>query len=158
MLGEKNAAKIVEALGRARTMPLNRWLIALGVPDIGEQTAYDIARFHDDFEGIARSTLLQRTVELARLSERILQNSPLTQANKQKPEEEREAMRPVWQSLIAEADRKGRQLIETGFAQPAKGNKNPREAVTPVGPVAAAKSAWRPAMAASRSSNAPWAS
>ncbi len=138
MLGEKNAVKIVEALERAREMPLNRWLFALGVPDIGQQSAYDIARFHEDFEGIALSHLLRGTVELARLSDRILQNSPLTQANKQRSEEERAAMRPIWQRLIAEADRKGQQLIDTGFAHAAKGNKNPREAVTPVGPVAAA--------------------
>ncbi|MEY2410497.1 MAG: ligase [Verrucomicrobiota bacterium] len=136
ILGEKNAAKIVEALERARSMPLNRWLFALGIPNIGEQTAHEIGHFHESLEKIAGSALLADTVELARLSDEILDKSPLAHPNKKKSQSEREALRPVWKELIEEADRVGQRLIDAGFGQPAKGDRNPRNAVTPIGPVA----------------------
>ena len=46
IFGEKNATKVIEALERARTLPLHRWLQALAIAEIGEQTSYDLARFH----------------------------------------------------------------------------------------------------------------
>lgn len=52
VFGEKNAAKLIEAVQRARTLPLSRWVHALAIPEIGETTARDLARFHGDLEGI----------------------------------------------------------------------------------------------------------
>jgi DNA ligase (NAD+) len=137
VFGEKNATKVVEALEKAKQAPLHRWIHALAIPEIGEQTAYDLARFHSDLPAVAHSHLLQDTAKLSALSEQIVLKSPLSDTNKQKPEAEREAMRPVWRRLMVEADELGQRLIDAGFAQPAKGSKNPRDAVTPVGPVAA---------------------
>src|ERR1700747_3116116 len=37
--GEKNATKILDALQRAKTAPLNRWIHALASSDVGEATA-----------------------------------------------------------------------------------------------------------------------
>lgn len=138
VFGEKNAAKVLEALDRARRMPLSRWLFALAVPEVGEQTAHEIARFHDDLPGVAGSGVLRDTVELNRLGEQVLDSSPLTGINKQKSEAEREALRATWKQLLAEADAVGQRLLDSGFGKPAKGARNPRDAVTPVGPVAAA--------------------
>ncbi|MHB9008411.1 MAG: BRCT domain-containing protein, partial [Limisphaerales bacterium] len=138
VFGEKNAAKVLEALDRARRMPLSRWLFALAVPEVGEQTAHEIARFHDDLPSVAGSGLLRDTVELNRLGEQVLDSSPLTGINKQKSEAEREALRARWKRLLAEADAVGQRLLDSGFGKPAKGARNPRDAVTPVGPVAAA--------------------
>ena len=135
--GEKNATKVLEALERAKTAPLHRWIHALAIPDIGEQTAYDLAKHHKDLRTLATSELLQGTVRLSELNERVLQNSPLSDANKKRPKEERDGLRPVWKELMTEADNLGLQLIAAGWAQPAKGGKNPRDAVTPVGPIAA---------------------
>lgn len=137
VFGEKNAAKVIEALERSKQAPLHRWIHALAIPEVGEQTAYDLARFHSDLPSLADSQLLRDTAKLSVMGEQILLKSPLSEANKQKPEAEREAMRPVWRRLMAEADELGQRLIDVGFAQPAKGNKNPRDAITPVGPVAA---------------------
>jgi DNA ligase (NAD+) len=137
IFGEKNAAKVIEALERSRSMPLNRWLLALAIPEIGEQSAYEIARFHSDLSNVAQSRLLQDTEELSRLCEQVLQNSPLSDANKPKPQMEREAMKPTWKRLMATADEVGQRLIATGFAQPGKASKNNRDATTVVGPVAA---------------------
>jgi len=35
VFGEKNATKVVEALERAKAFPLARWLLALGIPNVG---------------------------------------------------------------------------------------------------------------------------
>ena len=108
--GAKNAAKVKEALERARTLPLHRWLHALAIPEIGEQTAYDLARFHETIEDIAHSKLLRGVIELQRLRE-----------EKRKDE----------------ADAAGQRLIAAGFAQPSKKkDAAPRDAVVVAGPVA----------------------
>ena len=111
IFGEKNATKVIEGIQRAKTLPLARWLHALAIPEIGQETAHDLARFHDELAAVAHSSLLRDVVELDRLREA-----------KQKDE----------------ADALGKRLIESGFAKPSK-KKNPsdRDAVLVVGPVAA---------------------
>ncbi|MDD4873127.1 MAG: NAD-dependent DNA ligase LigA, partial [Kiritimatiellae bacterium] len=59
IFGVKNATKIVAALERARSMSLSRWLHALGIPDVGEKIAYELARLHRDFFDLSTSPLLQ---------------------------------------------------------------------------------------------------
>ena len=111
IFGEKNATKVIEGTQRAKTMPLARWLHALAIPEIGEETAHDLAKHHDDLAAVGESKLLHDVLELDRLRE----------------EKKKE-----------EADETGRRLIASGFAQPSK-KKNPsdRDAVLVVGPVAA---------------------
>ncbi len=111
VFGAKNAAKVKEALERARTLPLHRWLHALAIGEVGEQTAYDLAQFHETIEDLADSKLLHGVLELQR-----------------RREEKRKA----------EADAVGQRLINAGFAQPSKKkDAAPRDAVVVVGPVAA---------------------
>lgn len=112
LFGAKNAAKVLEALKRARDLPLHRWIHALAIPEVGEQTALDLARFHQTLEELSASTLLRGVLELQCLRD----------------EKRRE-----------EADAKGEELIASGFAQPSKKRGAcPRDAVVAVGPVAAA--------------------
>ena len=59
IFGEKNATKAIEAIERARTSPLSRWLFALAIPDVGKTTATDLARFHETIEDVANSKLLR---------------------------------------------------------------------------------------------------
>ncbi len=59
VFGEKNATKAINAIGRARTLPLSRWLFALAIPDVGKTTAMDLARFHRTIEDVANSQLLR---------------------------------------------------------------------------------------------------
>ncbi|MBI5687593.1 MAG: NAD-dependent DNA ligase LigA [Verrucomicrobia bacterium] len=111
VFGEKNAAKVIEALERAKQAPLHRWIHALAIPEAGEQTAYDLARFHETIEDLADSKLLRGVLELHRL---------------------REAKHKE------QADAAGQALIAAGFAQPSvKKDAAPRDAVVVVGPVAA---------------------
>ena len=110
--GAKNAAKVIDALARARTLPLHRWIQALAISEVGEQTSYDLSQFHDSLADIAQSKLLRGVLELQRLRD-----------EKRKDE----------------ADAIGQLLIDAGFAQPSKKKGSaPRDAVVAIGPVAAA--------------------
>lgn len=62
IFGEKNATKAIQAIERARTLPLSRWLYALAIPDVGKTTATDLARFHETIGDIANSNLLRDVI------------------------------------------------------------------------------------------------
>ena len=63
VFGEKNARKAINAIERARTLPLSRWLYALAIPDVGKTTATQLARFHDAIDDVDNSQLLRGIVE-----------------------------------------------------------------------------------------------
>ena len=63
VFGEKNATKAINAIERARTLPLSRWLFALAIPDVGKTTATDLARFHETIEDVANSQLLRDVLD-----------------------------------------------------------------------------------------------
>jgi DNA ligase (NAD+) len=56
--GEKNAAKVIAALERAKAKPLDRWLYAMGIRQVGESAAKELARLHESLPEIARSPVL----------------------------------------------------------------------------------------------------
>jgi DNA ligase (NAD+) len=62
VLGEKNAGKIMQAIERARALPLDRWLFALGIPRIGSTVAAQAASCHASLREIASSALLPQVV------------------------------------------------------------------------------------------------
>ena len=138
VFGEKNAAKLIEAVQRSRTLPLSRWLHALAIPEIGEQTARDLARFHADLEAIPQSPLLREVVELHRLREAAEAASPRAKVNKDKSELEKQQLGRQQAELLAQANAAGARLIATGFAAAAKKKgATDLDAVVVVGPVAA---------------------
>jgi DNA ligase (NAD+) len=108
IFGEKNATKAVNAIGRARTLPLSRWLYALAIPDVGKTTATQLARFHGTIEDVARSQLLHDVLAYHQKRER-----------KESAED------------IAE------RLINAGFAERSKSKAGKDGIVTEVGPVVA---------------------
>ncbi|MDQ6913502.1 MAG: NAD-dependent DNA ligase LigA, partial [Verrucomicrobiota bacterium] len=63
VFGEKNATKALQAIERAKTFPLSRWIFALGIPEVGKTTAQDLARFHPDLASVARSPMLRDVVD-----------------------------------------------------------------------------------------------
>src|SRR5947208_9030906 len=63
VFGEKNATKAINAIERARTLPVSRWLFALAIPDVGKTTATQLARFHDTIEDVADSPLLRDVLD-----------------------------------------------------------------------------------------------
>jgi DNA ligase (NAD+) len=65
VLGEKNAAKMIKARDEAKLLPLGRWLHALGIPNVGEVTAHEIARIHTELSDLADSLVLKNALKLA---------------------------------------------------------------------------------------------
>ncbi len=63
VFGEKNAVKAVRAIEHAKTLPLSRWLFALAIPEVGKTTATQLARFHQNIEDVADSTLLRDVLD-----------------------------------------------------------------------------------------------
>jgi DNA ligase (NAD+) len=80
--GEKNAAKVIEALAAARAKPLDRWLFAMGIRQVGESAAKEIARLHPDLRSAGSSELLQSVAEIGRLEAERKAVSP---RNKDRP-------------------------------------------------------------------------
>jgi len=62
--GAKNGEKLLHALERAKTMPLSNWLQAIGIPNIGAATAYQIGQAHKDLTDVAHSTPLRALLDL----------------------------------------------------------------------------------------------
>lgn len=62
--GEKNAAKALEALDKARHLPLERWLTAFGIPSIGVVKAREVALYHRDLAELAGSPYLAALMAL----------------------------------------------------------------------------------------------
>jgi DNA ligase (NAD+) len=58
VFGAKNAATLLAALERAKTMPLSRWLFAIGIREVGESAARELARLHRNFGELAHSPIL----------------------------------------------------------------------------------------------------
>jgi len=109
VLGEKNATKAIQAIERARTLPLSRWLYALAIPDVGKTTATDLARFHETIEDVADSKILRDVIAY------------------HESKDDRHARKQI-------ADR----LIKSGFAHPSKSKIDKHMGiVTEVGPVVA---------------------
>jgi DNA ligase (NAD+) len=90
VFGEKNAAKLVAAREAARTLPLEKWLYALSVPEVGESTARELARRHRDFAELAGSKLLAAVLRKAALEEEKDSQSPNSKKNPPKDDTERE--------------------------------------------------------------------
>jgi DNA ligase (NAD+) len=108
VFGEKNATKAINAIERARTLPLSRWLFALAIPEVGKTTATQLARFHDTIEDVSNSQLLRDVVDYH-----------------EKRDDKKSAKE------IAE------RLIKSGFAKPSKSKAGKDGIVTEVGPIVA---------------------
>ena len=59
----KNAMTVMEALEAAKSLPLHRWLFAIGIPNVGVTVARDIAAEHAKFSDLAGSPVLRNVVE-----------------------------------------------------------------------------------------------
>jgi len=138
VFGEKNAGKLLEAVQRARALPLARWLLALAIPEIGEETAYDLAGYFPDLPALVSSPLLADTFRLGEMRRMFQENS--IPRNQQHPltEQEVKVRRQRQQEAKAVGGPIGRRLLDAGFAKPGAGaSANDWQVVSLVGPVAA---------------------
>ena len=121
--GEKNATKILDALQRAKTAPLSRWIMALAIADVGEATAKQLAATHESLEALAHSEVLRdirdlgaKESERAEISPRSRRNPPKTEAEKAKREQrdaELKAEIAAIESRLETGDLKAK-LVEVG--------------------------------------------
>jgi DNA ligase (NAD+) len=108
VFGEKNATKAKNAIDRAKTLPLSRWLFALAIPDVGKTTATQLAKFHETIEDVANSELLRGVLDY------------------HQKRDEKECGREIAEGLL-----------KAGFAKPSKSKAGKNDIVTEVGPVVA---------------------
>ena len=110
-LGEKNAGKVIEALERARDKPLDRWLFAMGIRQVGESAAKELARLHESLRDLAH--IAGGTVECSPILRAIHASATkeaeakrISPANKENPpanEEEKKERKTAHAALKAEA-------------------------------------------------------
>jgi DNA ligase (NAD+) len=89
VFGEKNATKILDALQRAKTAPLSRWIHALAIADVGEATAKQLAATHDSLGALASSEVLRDIRELGAKESERAEISPRSRKNPPKNETEK---------------------------------------------------------------------
>lgn len=90
VFGEKNATKLVAAREAARALPLEKWLYALSVPDVGESTARELGKRHRSFAELTDSALLKAVLRKAALEDEKETQSPNSKKNPAKDEAEKE--------------------------------------------------------------------
>ena len=102
VFGEKNATKIVAAREAARALPLEKWLYALSVPEVGETTARELGRRHRSFAELVDSPLLRAVLQKA---ERVAQReweAPASRKNPAKSDEDKARRKELCARLEAE--------------------------------------------------------
>jgi DNA ligase (NAD+) len=124
IFGEKNGTKAIQAIERAKTFPLSRWLFGLAIPDVGKTTARDLATFHEAIEDVAHSSLLKDICDYHE------KTSQLSATRKESPERHEKLKKEIAEIAA--------RLIASNFAAPSK-SKAEKESgiVTKVGPVVA---------------------
>jgi len=128
VFGAKNAAKVKEAVARARTFPLHRWLHALAIPDVGEQTAWQLSQVHTSLDELADSQVLKDIRDLGAKEEERSEISPRSRKNPPKDEADKARREKRHAELTNEIDEIESRLTKSGA----------KSRLTEVGPVAAA--------------------
>ncbi len=80
--GEKTATKALEALNHARALPTERWLVAFGIPLVGEVVAKALADTHPDLEAVANSAYIRAIIRLDELVEQAAKTNPESRENR----------------------------------------------------------------------------
>ncbi len=131
--GEKNAARALESLERARTLSLERWLTAFGIPSIGNVTAREVAKYHRDLVELSHSVFLRILVESEEEVTRYNQLNPRSRRNRENGNSdllrEREALRL---SVFTKAE----PFIRRGYMEIESEGSNRLRLVNPIGSVA----------------------
>ncbi|MHA3770950.1 NAD-dependent DNA ligase LigA [Verrucomicrobiota bacterium sgz303538] len=137
VFGAKNAAKLIETREKARTMPLERWLHALAIPEVGETTAHDLARFHDSLKEVADSPLLHDVRKLDELKARA--KKPSQKKKDPIAEAEHERLLSAYEGVLREMDEIRESLVKSGFGERTPTMKKDGKGgfTTKVGPVVA---------------------
>lgn len=114
--GEKNARKLLDAVERARTAPLSKWLHALALPEVGESSSRSLAASHATLEELATSPALAALAEAERLEEERKALGARTESNKGRTAEEKAAAKERQKELKDETARLTEIVRKAGIA------------------------------------------
>ncbi len=129
VFGPKNGAKLLEALERARQLPLARWLHAFGIPNVGVATAREVAALHRNLDQVADSPILQDLVLLLTKQAESKEANPNSLRNRARSVAEKQTLQERVAALTSEIETLGQRLEEKGVVKGKAGGKS-REFVT----------------------------
>lgn len=130
LFGAKNADRVLKAIAVARTLPLHRWLFALGIPQIGTTVAETVASCHAHFSDLPSSQILRDTVDLYDALTEAQQTNPRGTANRKRGDEARAALQQRYDAACARIENLGDALVAAGAAQCIDANTRPAKYVT----------------------------
>lgn len=134
--GEKNAAKALAALEKARTLPLERWLTAFGIPTIGSVTARTTAKYHKHLEELEEGDFLNTLIRLEEGIDRYNALNPKARANKGMDKEE---LLQQQATLKAELTAGIATYAQRGYIQLEEDGANKLKFTNPIGSVSTRK-------------------
>ena len=121
----KNAQTALDALQTARSLPLDRWLFATGIPNIGSTVAEQIAAAHTRFSELAGSPILNAVVALSDLHEQASAANPRSTLNRPKDEADRKQREDCFNRICGEIGVTGDALVDAGIAVKTPGTTLP---------------------------------
>jgi DNA ligase (NAD+) len=102
-LGERRAMALLNSLDRARSAPLHRWVFAMGIPNVGQSAARELARLHQDLSTLASSPILGDIVQAEQLEAEARHHSPRNRSRPPADDADRAARQATTDQLKAEA-------------------------------------------------------
>lgn len=121
----KNAQTALEALAAARTLPLDRWLFATGIPNIGVTVAEQIAAAHTRFSELPNSPILNAVLRLNERYDDASQANPRSTLQRPKDDAERKERQARFNRICGEIGVLGDSLVAAGVATKTPGTALP---------------------------------
>jgi len=132
VFGKKNAIRTIQALEKAKTKPLEKWLFALGIPKLGKENAKAIAEKHKTIEDVKNSSILKDIVLLQELTDKASKINPRAELNRSKSKSEKEVLTAEHSKICDQIDKVGNRLVKTGwYKQNKKESRNSNNRLTP---------------------------
>ncbi len=128
----KNAATLKDALETAKTLPLDRWLFAIGIPGVGVNVASQIAGVHESLSALAESPLLKDVLRLNDLYAAAAAENPRSTVNPPRDAEDRIRRTELHVHLCGEIGVIGEELVARGLAFKKPGTALPPEYIVAV--------------------------
>ena len=134
--GEKNAAKALDALNKARALPLERWLTAFGIPTIGVTTSRLVSMYHQSFVELASTQFLDTLIQTEELANRFNALNPKARTNKGA---DVELLKLQSATVYAELTALTENYVQRGYIKLEKENENKIKFTNPLGSVSTQK-------------------
>ena len=128
----KNAEKVIKALAASKSLPLNRWLFALGIPHVGKSAAEHLASAHKSFKDLPNSPVIANIIRLHSCCEEAVRVNPRSKSNPPKNESEREQRQSRYLRLCGEIGVLGDALAEADCAEKKAGTTLPPQYITTI--------------------------